>query len=66
MIPASRLSAPAVNLIKVMPLPNSGSNIINNYLASGSGGFNTDQFDVRVDGQVRVPFHTFGRYTRFN
>src|SRR5579863_9390605 len=65
-IPASRLSAQAVNLIKVMPLPNSGSNIINNYLASGSGGFNTDQFDVRVDGQVRVPFHTFGRYTRFN
>ena len=65
-IPASRLSAPAVNLTKMMPLPNNGTNIINNYLASGSGGFNTDQFDVRVDGQVRAPFHTFGRYTRFN
>lgn len=66
-IPTSRLSAPAINLMKLMPAPNSGSNIINNYIASGFGPFNTDQFDVRIDDQlIQGKFHIFGRYTRFN
>lgn len=65
-IPASRLSAPAVNLMKLMPLPNNGSNIVDNYLASGSGGFNTNQFDVRIDSQASEKLHAFGRYTRFD
>jgi hypothetical protein len=65
-VPAGRLSAPAVNLLKLIPLPNNGNNIINNYVGSGSGGFNTDEFDVRIDGQVSEKFHAFGRYTRFN
>jgi hypothetical protein len=66
-LPAGRLSAPAVNLIKLMPLPNFGNgSISNNYAGSGSGGFNTDQLDVRVDNQVSQNFHVFGRYTRFS
>jgi hypothetical protein len=67
LIPAGRLSTPAVNLIKDTPMPNFGNGLIfDNYTGSGSGGFNTDQFDVRVDDQVKTTFHTFGRYTRFN
>ncbi len=66
-LPAGRLSAPAVNLMKLMPLPNFGNgSIYNNYAGSGSGGFNTDQFDVRIDDQYSQNFHLFGRYTRFN
>jgi hypothetical protein len=66
MIPASDLSAPAVTLVSEMPMPNFGNgNIFDNYTASGSGGFNTDQFDVRVDDQISQKFHTFGRYTYF-
>jgi hypothetical protein len=66
MIPASDLSAPAVTLVSEMPMPNFGTgNIFDNYTASGSGGFNTDQFDVRVDDQISEKFHTFGRYTLF-
>src|SRR3984957_10289770 len=66
-IPAGRLSAPAMNLMKLMPLPNFGNgSIYNNYAGSGSGGFNTDQFDVRVDDQYTQNLHFFGRYTRFN
>ncbi len=66
-IPAGRLSAPAVNLMKLMPAPNNGSNIIDNYIASGYGPFNTDQFDVRIDDQVIAgKFHAFARYTRFD
>jgi len=67
MIPVGRLSAPAVKLISEMPMPNfNNGNIFDNYAASGSGGFNTDQFDVRVDDQISQNFHSFGRYTRFN
>ena len=66
-IPAGRLSAPAVNLMKDMPLPNTGNGaVFNNYAGSGSGGFNTDQFDVRIDDQYSQNLHLFGRYTRFN
>jgi hypothetical protein len=65
-IPASRLSAPAVNLIKDMPLPNFGNgSIINNYVGNGAGGFNTNQWDVRIDDQMTQKLHAFGRYTRF-
>jgi len=67
MIPATDLSAPAVTLVSEMPMPNFGNgNIFDNYTASGSGGFNTDQFDARVDGQISQKFHIFGRYTRFD
>jgi hypothetical protein len=66
-IPAGRLSTPAINLMKLMPLPNFGNgSIYNNYAGSGSGGFDTDQFDVRIDDQYSQNFHLFGRYTRFN
>lgn len=66
-IPAGRLSAPAVKLISEMPMPNFGAGtIFDNYTASGSGGFNTNQFDVRIDDQLSEKFHMFGRYTRFD
>ncbi|HTU49975.1 MAG TPA: carboxypeptidase-like regulatory domain-containing protein [Acidobacteriaceae bacterium] len=66
-IPAGDVSAPAAKLISEMPMPNTGNgNITNNYVASGSGIFNTDQFDVRGDIQTKQNFHSFGRYTRFN
>jgi Carboxypeptidase regulatory-like domain len=66
LIPAGRVSAQAVNLMKLMPAPNHGTGVIDNYIGSGSGGFNTDQFDVRIDDQIRKNFHSFGRYTRFD
>lgn len=64
-IPAARLSAPAINLIKMMPSPNNGNAIFNNFVGFGSAGFNTDQFDVRADDQITHNLHAFGRYTRF-
>jgi len=70
-IPAGRLSQAAVNFFKLIPAPNVASvnpgipNIVNNYLASGSGPFNTNQFDVRIDDQRRENLHLFGRYTYF-
>ncbi len=65
-IPANRLSAAAVNFFKLLPSPNvAGAGIVNNYLASGSGPFNTNQFDARVDDHFSENLHLFGRYTYF-
>jgi hypothetical protein len=65
-IPAGRLSAAAVNFFKLIPGPNvAGAGIVNNYLASGSGPFNTNQFDVRIDDKMTEKLHIFGRYTYF-
>jgi hypothetical protein len=67
MVPPGDVSAPAAKLISMMPMPNAGNgSISNNYVASGSGIFDTDQFDVRGDMQTTQKFHSFGRYTRFN
>jgi hypothetical protein len=65
-IPAARLSSAAVNFFKLLPAPNvAGAGIVNNFLASGSGPFNTNQFDVRIDDRVGDKLHLFGRYTYF-
>jgi Carboxypeptidase regulatory-like domain/TonB dependent receptor-like, beta-barrel len=65
-IPANRLSAAAVNFMKLIPAPNvAGAGIVNNYLASGSGPFNTNQADVRIDDHISENLHLFGRYTYF-
>ena len=67
-IPGNRLSTPAINLLQLLPNPNAGdpNALNNNYAASGTGSFHTDQFDVRVDDQLSEKLHLFGRFTFFN
>lgn len=67
-IPGNLLSAPAINLLNLLPAPNTGAagQIFNNYAASGTGSFHTNQFDVRLDDQFTEKLHLFGRYTFFN
>jgi hypothetical protein len=54
--------------LKLLPEPNTGApgSIVNNYVASGSGAFNSNQADGRVDFQVTQKLHSFGRYTYFS
>jgi hypothetical protein len=62
-IPNNRLSAAAINLLKIIPGPNvTGAGITNNFLASGNGVFNFNQFDVRIDDQLKQNLHLFGRF----
>ena len=61
-IPNSRLSPAAVNLIGILPMPNNSNGIANNLTASGNGIFNTNQFDTRIDAQLKPTLHIFGRY----
>ena len=42
-----------------------GPGLDDNLKANGSGLFNADQFDVRLDGQVNAATHAFVRFSRF-
>lgn len=70
-IPASRLSQPALNLFKLLQpyAPNKSGNFgplsTGNYAASGTGLFNNDQWDERVDFQATQTIHAFERFSRF-
>jgi hypothetical protein len=68
-IPAADISPQAVAFFKLIQAnapPNvGGSAITNNFATSGSGIFNTNQSDGRVDATFRDKLHLFGRYTYF-
>lgn len=71
-IPASQLSQPALNLLKLLQpyTPNRGgtsglSSLTSNYAGSGNGLFNNDQWDERVDWQASSKTHVFERFSRF-
>ncbi|MGH9800689.1 MAG: carboxypeptidase regulatory-like domain-containing protein, partial [Blastocatellia bacterium] len=65
-IPTARLSAQALNVIRLIPLPNAPGRLngtTDNYVASGSEGFNKDSFDVRADYRATEKLSMFGRYS---
>jgi hypothetical protein len=65
-IPAADLSAAAVNFFKLLPAANvPGAGVSNNFATSGSGVFDTNQWDARVDDHWSQSLHLFGRYTYF-
>ncbi len=67
-IPRQYLSPQALYLLNLIPLPNSPgtqNGTANNYNAGGNGVTNQDQFDTRVDYEVRESIHAFGRYSYF-
>jgi len=70
-IPNDELPAPALNLFKLLQpyAPNSGGGtfpgLTNNYSGSGSGLFNSNQWDVRGDVTVNDKIHAFARFSRF-
>ncbi|HVT96021.1 MAG TPA: TonB-dependent receptor [Acidobacteriaceae bacterium] len=66
-IPAAELSQPALNLLKLLQPYAKGTTSAtkNNYSANGTGLFNSNQWDVRVDDQVASNIHAFARFSRF-
>jgi outer membrane receptor protein involved in Fe transport len=70
-IPASQVSTQAKNLLALLEpykpnLPNSQfGGLQNNYTGGGTGGFNSNQWDVRGDYQMNEKVHFFGRFSRF-
>ena len=68
-VPLSRLSAPAVALLKLMQpyAPNTGAAgaVVNNYSGAGTGLFNSDSYTLRGDYTVNEKAHAFARFSRF-
>jgi outer membrane receptor protein involved in Fe transport len=63
-IQTTRLSQQALNILKLIPLPNIPSaGVQDNFTVSGSEPFNTDVFNVRVDHYFSDKLHSFGRYS---
>ena len=52
------------NILQFLPMPNTNpGSIANNYIASGSEKFDSDQVDGRIDYNFSDKLHFFGRYT---
>ncbi len=67
-IPNQYLSSQALYLLNLIPLPNAPGiqdGTANNYNAGGTGVTNQNQFDARVDYELRESRHVFGRYSYF-
>ncbi len=57
------VAAPMQKVLSLLPLPNNGSGVFNNYISDGVQRFDTDQYDGRVDYNWSTKTHFFGRYT---
>jgi hypothetical protein len=65
-IPKGRLSPQALELLNLIPLPNTAgtdNGTRNNFVASGSEIFDNDTFDVRIDNRLTDKLNVFGRYS---
>jgi Carboxypeptidase regulatory-like domain len=64
-IPSTRLSPQALNVLRLLPSPNApgiNNGTQNNYVASGSEAANNDTFNVRIDDRLSDRLNMFGRY----
>jgi hypothetical protein len=72
-IPASEVSPTAMNLFKLLqpytpniaPSSANDNGLTNNYRGSGTGLFNSNQWDARIDATLSQTMHAFGRFSRF-
>jgi Carboxypeptidase regulatory-like domain len=67
-IPISLVSPQALNLLALLPAPNTGAagQTNNNFSGSGNGTLFNDEVDFRIDDQLSQRSHLFGRYSYFN
>src|SRR3989442_9781564 len=62
LIPVSKLSPQALAILKLFPQPTNG-NVTNNFVGSGSGPYNQNSFDTRIDYAATQTMHVFGRFS---
>ena len=62
-IPIGRISAEAGKILALFPTPTTSGIITNNYVASGSGPYNQNSFDTRIDYNAPRGFNVFGRFS---
>lgn len=57
------VAAPMQKLLSLLPLPNNGTGIFNNYITENVQRFDINQYNGRVDYNWSAQTHLFGRYT---
>ncbi len=62
MIPIGRISPAAGKILALFPAPTS-SGVLNNFVGSGSGPYNQNSFDTRIDYNAPRGFTVFGRFS---
>ena len=62
LIPINRISPQAAAILAEFPAP-TAAGITNNYVASGSGPYNQNSFDTRIDYNAPRGFTVFGRFS---
>jgi hypothetical protein len=68
-IPKAQLSQQALNIMALLPYPNTPgqtNGTVNNYAANGTGTTNTGQYTERVDYHLNDKLTLFSRYTYFH
>ena len=73
-VPISQISPQWLNILKILqpysnnaiaPVAGTLTGVANNYTGSGSGPFNNNQWDERVDYTLSEKIHLFERFSRF-
>lgn len=62
-IPSSMLSSAAMKMAELIPEPNQGAGIANNYFAAASLQYTRDQVDVKINYNPNDKSTVFGRYS---
>lgn len=62
LIPISRISPAAANILALFPAPAS-SGVLNNFIGSGSGPYSQNSFDTRIDYAKSSTLSIFGRFS---
>src|SRR5438477_6514720 len=62
LIPNSMISPQAKAILAAFPQPNR-SGLLNNFVGSGSGPYNQNSFDTRIDYNAPRGFNVFGRFS---
>ncbi|MGB8325525.1 MAG: carboxypeptidase regulatory-like domain-containing protein [Candidatus Acidiferrum sp.] len=63
LIPIGMISPQAAAVLAAFPQPQNGNLVTPNYFASGSGPFNQNAFDTRIDYVAPHGYDVFGRYS---
>jgi len=66
MLPNSGLSPQMLPFLKMIPLPNNGNGVSNNFNASGEDSYRNDSFNIRTDYVASGKLKIFGRYSFAN
>jgi outer membrane receptor protein involved in Fe transport len=63
LLPNKSLSPEMLTFLNMIPLPNNGTGLTNNFMESGSDSYHSDNFDIRADLVASAKLKVFGRYS---